>query len=121
MRSSRECTPSVEEALEQTGMEAIECGTPVIAFRAGGIPDFVKPGLSGFLAETGNIRELALRIKEAPVGPPRPKGHARKRAGDGGGAVRPQATGGEMLGPVPGNLQSQPADRSILNRPDSIQ
>ena len=35
------------------------CGTPVIGFDAGGIPDYVIPGETGMLAENGNSDQLA--------------------------------------------------------------
>ena len=32
-------------------MEAIACGTPVIAFPAGALADIVEPGVTGYLVE----------------------------------------------------------------------
>lgn len=62
---------SLEETLGQVGTESLACGTPIVAFRTGGIPDYVKHGETGFLAETGNTEELALRLKEALSDPAR--------------------------------------------------
>ncbi len=56
--------PSLEDNLPQTGMEAMSCGTPVVAFAAGGIPEYVRPGETGSLAPTGNSRALARDICE---------------------------------------------------------
>src|SRR5262245_20096272 len=36
-------------------IEAMACGTPVIAYRAGAVPEVVDPGLTGFFVE--NIEE----------------------------------------------------------------
>ncbi len=54
--------PSREDNQPQIGLEAMACGTPVVGFRAGGIPEYVRPGETGCLAELGNERDLALQI-----------------------------------------------------------
>lgn len=51
--------PSLQESFGQTVIESLACGTPVVGFASGGIPDMVRPGLTGWLAETGNT--IALR------------------------------------------------------------
>ncbi|WP_158825381.1 glycosyltransferase [Mucilaginibacter lacusdianchii] len=43
--------PSLEDNLPYTVMESLSCGTPVIAFTTGGIPDMVKHEQNGYLAE----------------------------------------------------------------------
>jgi glycosyltransferase involved in cell wall biosynthesis len=43
--------PSLYEAFGLTAVEAMACGTPVIGFNTGGIPDSVKKGISGWLIE----------------------------------------------------------------------
>ncbi len=35
------------------------CGTPVVAFRVGGIPDVVRDGETGYLARLQNVEDLA--------------------------------------------------------------
>jgi glycosyltransferase involved in cell wall biosynthesis len=42
--------PSLEDNLPYTVMESLSCGTPVVAFRTGGIPDMVKHEENGYLA-----------------------------------------------------------------------
>jgi len=42
--------------------EAFSAGRPVIASSRGGMSDFVKDGKTGFLFESGNIKELAKKI-----------------------------------------------------------
>jgi glycosyltransferase involved in cell wall biosynthesis len=41
------------------------CGTPVFRFDTGGIPDMVRPGETGWLAETGSVRTLREAIEQA--------------------------------------------------------
>ena len=55
--------PSLEDNLPQTGLEAMACGTPVVGFAAGGIPDFVWPEQTGLLAKTGDMADLASQIQ----------------------------------------------------------
>ncbi|MGI4806268.1 MAG: glycosyltransferase, partial [Janthinobacterium lividum] len=43
--------PSLEDNLPYTVMESLACGTPVITFTTGGIPDMVQHLHNGFLAE----------------------------------------------------------------------
>lgn len=43
--------PSLEDNLPYTVMESLSCGTPVVAFTTGGIPDMVTHELNGYLAE----------------------------------------------------------------------
>jgi glycosyltransferase involved in cell wall biosynthesis len=42
--------PSLEDNLPYTVMESLSCGTPVIAFTTGGIPDMVQHERNGYLA-----------------------------------------------------------------------
>jgi len=54
--------PSLEDNLPQTGIEALACGTPVVGFDIGGIPDFVRPHQTGLLATKGDATDLARQI-----------------------------------------------------------
>jgi glycosyltransferase involved in cell wall biosynthesis len=54
--------PSLEDNLPQTGIEAMACGTPVVAFASGGVPEYVHHGETGLLARTGNTAELTAQI-----------------------------------------------------------
>jgi len=55
--------PSLYEAFGQTALEAMACGTPVVGFDTGGIPDMVKPGETGLLAQVGDHVDLAEKIQ----------------------------------------------------------
>lgn len=43
-------------------IEALSCGTPVIAYPNGAVPEIIKDGENGFLVT--NVSEMALKIKE---------------------------------------------------------
>ncbi len=55
--------PSRAETLGNVMHESIACGTPVIAFHIGGIPDLVKPEQTGYLAEPENTDDFADKIR----------------------------------------------------------
>jgi glycosyltransferase involved in cell wall biosynthesis len=55
--------PSRQEAFGQTALEALACGTPVAAFRVGGLPEIVEHQVSGFLAPPFDTAELARGIR----------------------------------------------------------
>ena len=56
--------PSREDNMPITAMESQSCGTPVVAFRIGGLPDIVNPLTSGYLAEPENPHDLAQGIEQ---------------------------------------------------------
>lgn len=51
--------PSKMETFGQTALEALACGTPVVAFNKTGVSDIVKHKENGFLAEFMNEKDLA--------------------------------------------------------------
>lgn len=56
--------PSRLEAFGQTASEAHACGTPVVAFDIGGLPDIVEHGRTGYLAKPYDTGELADGIEQ---------------------------------------------------------
>ncbi len=54
--------PSLEDNLPNTMIEAMSCGTPVIAFEIGGIPDLVTNSMTGFTAPEKNLQVMAKKI-----------------------------------------------------------
>ena len=55
--------PSVQENLSNTVLEALTCGTPVVAFDIGGMPDMVEHQVNGYLAKPFDPEDLALGME----------------------------------------------------------
>jgi glycosyltransferase involved in cell wall biosynthesis len=56
--------PSIEDNLPNIVMESMACGTPVVAFATGGIPDMITCGVNGLLASLGDTQKLASHLAE---------------------------------------------------------
>lgn len=73
--------PSVYEPLGIVNLEAMACGTPVVASRVGGIPEVVEDGVSGTLVPVDEDFEAGLaRALDAILGDPA----AGRRMGEAG-------------------------------------
>jgi len=53
--------PSSQESFGMAAMEAMACGTPVVASRVGGLPEVIEDGRTGFLCEEDDVRGMAER------------------------------------------------------------
>jgi len=50
--------PSLQDNLPNTVLESMACGTPVVGFGVGGIPDMVRHQVTGLLAEPEDVKGL---------------------------------------------------------------
>lgn len=55
--------PSLMENLPNTIMESMACGTPVVAFNVGGIPDLIDHKHNGYLAKYESADDLAFGVQ----------------------------------------------------------
>lgn len=58
-------TPKWTEAFGMAALEAMACGTPVVAYSGGGPVEVIEDGVSGYLVERGDIAGLALHAQLA--------------------------------------------------------
>lgn len=56
--------PTRADNLPLVLQESMACGTPMVSFKVGGVPDLVRPGITGYLAEPENAQDLGKGIVE---------------------------------------------------------
>jgi glycosyltransferase involved in cell wall biosynthesis len=56
--------PSIQDNLPNTALESLACGTPIIGFAVGGLPDIVRHRVNGLLVPAGDIAALVTAINE---------------------------------------------------------
>jgi len=61
--------PSAQDNLPNTVLEALSCGTPVVAFSIGGMPDLIEHGVTGWLCQPLDHQDLARGIAQV-IGDP---------------------------------------------------
>lgn len=54
-----------EEPFGLVMVEALACGTPVVAFRRGSVPEIIQDGINGFIVD--NINEMAKAVKKVEM------------------------------------------------------
>ena len=68
--------PSQTESFGLAALEAMACGSPVVATRAGGLPEVVDDGVNGILEPVGSVEAMGRRAVELLRAPER---HAAMR------------------------------------------
>ncbi|MFM7152870.1 MAG: glycosyltransferase, partial [Bacteroidota bacterium] len=61
--------PSLEENLPNTIMESLACGTPVVGFRVGGIPEITEHGVTGLVSPAKDSHQMARDIRQVLENP----------------------------------------------------
>ena len=56
--------PSLMDNFPNTVLESVMCGTPVIGFPVGGIPEMIENGVNGFLTDEISVKSLAATINQ---------------------------------------------------------
>ena len=56
--------PSQGESFGLAALEAMACGSPVVASRAGGLPEVIEDGVTGILEPPGSVEAMARRAIE---------------------------------------------------------
>jgi len=64
-------SPSRQDNFPSTLVEATSCGTPVVAFDIGGIPEIIEHGVSGYLAKPFDVVDFANGIQWLLASPER--------------------------------------------------
>ncbi|HEX8089704.1 MAG TPA: glycosyltransferase [Blastocatellia bacterium] len=57
--------PAPVDNLPNVVMESLACGTPVVGFAIGGMPDMVRPGTTGWLCDSVTPEALAITLQQA--------------------------------------------------------
>ncbi len=54
--------PTRADNLPLVLQESMACGTPMVSFKVGGVPDLVRPGITGYLAQAEDVEDFSQGI-----------------------------------------------------------
>ena len=57
-------SPTLADVFGLVLLESMACGTPMVSFDVGGVPELVRPGVTGLLAKPEDPNDLSLKIVE---------------------------------------------------------
>lgn len=72
--------PSRMDNLPNIGVESLACGTPLVAFNVGGMPDLIAHGVTGYLAKPFDTTDLATGIRDVALRGVLDRGKCREAA-----------------------------------------
>jgi glycosyltransferase involved in cell wall biosynthesis len=61
--------PSLLDGRPVAALEALGTGTPILATAVGGLPDLVRPGVTGWLVEPGNVKAMESVLRGLVIAP----------------------------------------------------
>jgi glycosyltransferase involved in cell wall biosynthesis len=61
--------PSLLDGRPIVVLESLGTGTPILASSVGGLPDLVRPGVSGWLVEPGNVAAMEAVLRQLAMAP----------------------------------------------------
>lgn len=56
--------PTLADNLPLVLQESMACGTPMVSFKIGGVPDLVRPGVTGYLASPEDVQDFCNGIMQ---------------------------------------------------------